>query len=315
MHRTTRAGASVTFGTSLRAVAIVARKRARNGQAKVYIDGAYMSRRSTCIGHRRSRRSWSSTSRAPSGVHTVKVVCRRHRGPARRRYRRLRDPALGGGGGGGGAAVGRHRIRGQQHGTSSLRLVSMIRISTDTFVKKVASSAAMSNSRRYSPACNGRSRRSRPARRHRSAPRRDADRLAIDDIESIERDADPGRRHPTFRVEDVGADRRAGRSGRSATERYPPRMGTLKIEVGDLQFTARWEAAAPGRRRPSVGCCRSSRRSSTAAGRVSRPGSRWGTSGRGSTTRTTPRILRPATWRSTPAGSASARSSSRRVAA
>ena len=27
--------------------------------------------------------------------------------------------------------------------------------------------------------------------------------------------------------------------------RYPPHMGTLRIEVGDLHFSARWEAAAP----------------------------------------------------------------------
>ncbi len=26
---------------------------------------------------------------------------------------------------------------------------------------------------------------------------------------------------------------------------YPPRMGTLRIEVGDLHFSARWEPAAP----------------------------------------------------------------------
>ena len=26
---------------------------------------------------------------------------------------------------------------------------------------------------------------------------------------------------------------------------YPPRMGILRIEVGDLHFSARWESAAP----------------------------------------------------------------------
>ena len=56
---------------------------------------------------------------------------------------------------------------------------------------------------------------------------------------------DTGRRHPTFRVEDVGADGRLRVvRGRPAT-RYPPHMGTLRIEVGDLHFSARWEAAAP----------------------------------------------------------------------
>ena len=64
------------------------------------------------------------------------------------------------------------------------------------------------------------------------------------DIESIERDMDAGRRHPTFRVEDVGGDRVAGLFGLGG-HRYPPCMGTLRIEVGDLHFSARWEAAAP----------------------------------------------------------------------
>jgi len=30
-----------------------------------------------------------------------------------------------------------------------------------------------------------------------------------------------------------------------AAKDYPPRMGMLRIEVGDLHFTARWETAAP----------------------------------------------------------------------
>ena len=71
-----------------------------------------------------------------------------------------------------------------------------------------------------------------------------ADRLAATDVESIERDADAGRRHPTFRIEDVGADRVAGlfTVGGHVILHV---MGTLRIEVGDLHFNARWEAAAP----------------------------------------------------------------------
>ena len=93
-------------------------------------------------------------------------------------------------------------------------------------------------------------------------------------------------------------------------------MGTLQIIVGDLHFSARWEPAAPrhGRGDPA-----------DAADRVeahplpldaaNRRGSRSATSGPGSTTRTTPRTRRPASSRSTRAGSASARSSSRTAAA
>ena len=118
-----------------------------------------------------------------------------------------------------------------------------------------------------------------------------------------------------LRVEDVGRDRR-GRLIRRRWPRYPPRMGTLQITVGDLHFSARWErrGAADDRGDPA-----------DAADRVeadplpldaaSRPGSRSATSGRASTTRTTPRTRRRASSRSTRAGSASARSSSRTAAA
>ena len=74
LHRTTRAGASVTFTTSLRAVAIVGRKNATNGQAKVYVDGAYVQTINLYRSSPQSKivvfnKSWPTT-----GVHSVKVV-------------------------------------------------------------------------------------------------------------------------------------------------------------------------------------------------------------------------------------------------
>src|SRR5688500_8183492 len=62
------------------------------------------------------------------------------------------------------------------------------------------------------------------------------------DGEPVQRHPDPFRRSPPFRVQHVGRDRRlSGRLG----HRYPPSMSDLQIRVGDLNFTARWEAAAP----------------------------------------------------------------------
>ena len=72
-----------------------------------------------------------------------------------------------------------------------------------------------------------------------------AERAAVVDVEPVERDVDAGRRHPTFRVEDVGRDGRRPGDPAPLRPRYPPHMGTLQIEVGDLHFSARWEAAAP----------------------------------------------------------------------
>lgn len=45
---------------------------------------------------------------------------------------------------------------------------------------------------------------------------------------------------PQLEVQHVGRDGRAG-----IGHCYPPRMADLTIRVGDLHFTARWEAAAP----------------------------------------------------------------------
>ena len=66
----------------------------------------------------------------------------------------------------------------------------------------------------------------------------------VGDIESVERhpDADGGRAE--LGVEDVGRDRRSALSG-GFGQRYPPRMSDLLIRVGDLNFSARWEPAAP----------------------------------------------------------------------
>jgi hypothetical protein len=73
-HRSTRAGASIEFKTTARAIAVVGRKGPSNGQAKVYVDGAYVQ----TIDLRRSsvqskvvvfNKSWSV-----NGLHSVKLV-------------------------------------------------------------------------------------------------------------------------------------------------------------------------------------------------------------------------------------------------
>ena len=73
-HRTTRAGASVEFKTTARAIAVVGRKGPSNGKAKVYVDGAYVQ---TIDLHRSSvqskvvvfNKSWPA-----NGFHSVKLV-------------------------------------------------------------------------------------------------------------------------------------------------------------------------------------------------------------------------------------------------
>lgn len=74
LHTSTRAGASVTFRTSGRAMAVVGRLGPANGQAKVYVDGVYVR---TVDFHRtttRSRVVVFQRSWAASGSHTIKVV-------------------------------------------------------------------------------------------------------------------------------------------------------------------------------------------------------------------------------------------------
>ncbi len=55
-----------------------------------------------------------------------------------------------------------------------------------------------------------------------------------------ERHREAHRRAARLKVEDMRADGRAG-----IRHCYPPRVDDLTIRVGDLHFTARWEAAAP----------------------------------------------------------------------
>jgi hypothetical protein len=74
LHTTTRAGASVEFRTSARAIAVVGRKGPGRGQAKVYVDGVYVQTIDLYRSSIQSRvvvfgKSWST-----SGVHSVKVV-------------------------------------------------------------------------------------------------------------------------------------------------------------------------------------------------------------------------------------------------
>ncbi len=74
LHTTTRAGASVEFRTTARAIAVVGRKGPGRGQAKVYVDGVYVQTIDLYRTSIQSRvvvfaKSWST-----AGVHTVKVV-------------------------------------------------------------------------------------------------------------------------------------------------------------------------------------------------------------------------------------------------
>jgi subtilisin family serine protease len=74
LHSSTRAGASVEFKTTARAIAVVGRKGPSNGKAKVYVDGAYVQtidfyRSSTQSKIVVFNRSWST-----NGVHRVKLV-------------------------------------------------------------------------------------------------------------------------------------------------------------------------------------------------------------------------------------------------
>jgi hypothetical protein len=74
LHRSTRAGASVEFRTTLRAVAVVARKHASNGQAKVYVDGTYVQTINLYRSSTQSRTVVFNKSWPTNAVHTVKLV-------------------------------------------------------------------------------------------------------------------------------------------------------------------------------------------------------------------------------------------------
>jgi subtilisin family serine protease len=74
LHSSTRAGASVEFKTTARAIAVVGRKGPSNGKAKVYVDGAYVQTIDFYRSSTQSKivvftRSWST-----NGVHRVKLV-------------------------------------------------------------------------------------------------------------------------------------------------------------------------------------------------------------------------------------------------
>jgi subtilisin family serine protease len=74
LHASTRAGASVEFKTTARAISIVGRKGPNNGKAKIYVDGAYVQtidlyRSSTQYRVVVFNRSWST-----NGLHSVKLV-------------------------------------------------------------------------------------------------------------------------------------------------------------------------------------------------------------------------------------------------
>ena len=62
--------------------------------------------------------------------------------------------------------------------------------------------------------------------------------------EAVERHVDARRRHARARCRGRGS-RWSGSGDSRRAPRYPPRMGTLQIVVGDLHFSARWEPAAP----------------------------------------------------------------------
>ena len=74
LHTSTQTGASVEFTTAARAIAVVGRKGPGRGQAKIYVDGAYVQTIDLNRSSYQSRivvfgKSWSEV-----GSHTVKVV-------------------------------------------------------------------------------------------------------------------------------------------------------------------------------------------------------------------------------------------------
>ena len=74
LHRSTRANSTVTFTTSARAIAIVARRGPLNGKAKVYVDGVYKSTIDTYRSSYQSRVVVFNISWNTAATHSVKVV-------------------------------------------------------------------------------------------------------------------------------------------------------------------------------------------------------------------------------------------------
>jgi hypothetical protein len=74
LHASTRAGASVEFKTTARAIAIVGRKAAGNGKAKIYVDGAYVKTIDLYRSSTQSKVVVFNTSWSTNGLHSVKLV-------------------------------------------------------------------------------------------------------------------------------------------------------------------------------------------------------------------------------------------------
>ena len=74
LHSTTRTGASVEFKTTARAIAVVGRKGPSNGQAKVYVDGAYVQTINLYRSSVQSKVVVFNKSWPANGVHSVKLV-------------------------------------------------------------------------------------------------------------------------------------------------------------------------------------------------------------------------------------------------
>ena len=70
-----------------------------------------------------------------------------------------------------------------------------------------------------------------------------SDRLAVVE-DPVQGHVDARGRHPESPCRGHGS-RWSGSGDSRRAPRYPPRMATLQIDVGDLHFSARWEAAAP----------------------------------------------------------------------
>lgn len=74
LHRSTRSGATVTFTTTARAIAVVGRRGPLNGKAKVYVDGVYRKTIDLYRSSYQSRVVVFNTSWTATATHSVKVV-------------------------------------------------------------------------------------------------------------------------------------------------------------------------------------------------------------------------------------------------
>jgi subtilisin family serine protease len=74
LHRSTRSGSTVTFRTTARAIAVVARRGPLNGKAKVYVDGVYKSTIDLYRSSYQSRVVVFNTSWNSTATHSIKLV-------------------------------------------------------------------------------------------------------------------------------------------------------------------------------------------------------------------------------------------------